>query len=413
MFAIEIRNRNLWTYSLANGISRFGDQFQFYAVTTMTYALTGSPLATAVQMAVSGLPSIVWARWTGVIADRYDPRRVTMIASLLQAVLTLGYLLAHDVAAILVLNFLVASVGAVAVPARAALLPQMVGQEHLMKANARLASVNGGVQLFAPGVAGTLIALTGPTWAFLFNSASFLFPALAMLFIKPVAELERGAVAPAAGSSVWATARDFLRERPDLLLLVITYEIYMLGMWAVNAIFYPYAEEVLHGGTAALGWSVSAYFGAYLVTGIVMERWGNRLRNPRLLYVGYLLGTVIWAGYTVTRSIWVAIALSAFDGLIFTFASTLFDTRVQEEAPPAERGRIYAVMRAGDQAATITGEVAGGALATYGSILGGIGWSSGITAAMLLGVIVPRWRAGSAARTAPADVPDTARQRSQ
>ncbi|MDB4894476.1 MAG: hypothetical protein JWN15_738, partial [Firmicutes bacterium] len=80
---------------------------------------------------------------------------------------------------------------------------------------------------------------------------------------------------------------------------------------------------------------------------------------------------------------------------------------------PAERGRIYAVMRAGDQAATITGEVAGGALATYGSILGGIGWSSGITAVMLLGVIVPRWRAGPAVRTAPADVPDKARQRSQ
>lgn len=48
-------------------------------------------------------------------------------------------------------------------------------------------------------------------------------------------------------------------------------------------------------------------------------------------------------------------------------------------------------MRAADRSVTIAGVVSGGALATYGSILGGIGWSSGLTAAILAGVIAPRW----------------------
>jgi DHA3 family macrolide efflux protein-like MFS transporter len=396
MTPVDTRTRNLWTYSLANAVSRFGDQYQFYAVMTLTYAITRSPIITALQMAISGLPVVLLARWTGPLADRYDPRRITFIVALVQAVLTLGYLLAKGVHAIMFLNFLVASAGVFAIPARAALLPQMVGRENLMKANARLASVNGGVLLIAPALAGTLITITGPTWAFLFNSLSFLFPAVAMLFIKPM-ESEVHRSSPPASGSVWSIAWEFLRQRPDLLLLVVTYEIYTLGMWAVNAIFYPYAVEVLHGGAAALGWSVSAYYGAYLLTGIVMERWGNRLRNPRFLYVGYLVGTAIWAGYTLTKSIWVAVALSAFDGLIFTFATTQFDTRVQEEAPPSDRGRIYAVMQAADRAVTTTGVVSGGALATYGSILGGIGWSSGLTAAILVGVIAPRWNSKPAA----------------
>jgi MFS transporter, DHA3 family, macrolide efflux protein len=391
---MDTRNRNLWAYSVANAVSRFGSQYQFYAVTTITYALTGSPLATAIQMAISGLPSVLLAHWAGTVADRYNPRWVTMAASLVQAVLTLGYLLAHDVAAILLLNFLVASANVFTVSARAALLPQMVDRGHLLQANARLATINGGVQLFAPALAGTLVTLASPTWAFLFNSFSFLFPAVAMLLITPVEGPEHQP-AP-SGESGWVTARAFLRRQPGLMWLVITYEIYILGMWAVNAIFYPYAEEILHGGAAALGYSVSAYFGAYLLTGMALERWGNQLRNPRLLYVGYLLGTVVWAGYIFTRSVWVAVALSAVDGLIYTLAETLFDTRIQEEAPAGERGRIYAVMRAGDETVSVCGQVAGGALASYGSILGGFAWSSGITAVLLVGVIAPRWKSHTA-----------------
>ena len=108
---MDTPSRNLWTYSLANAVSRFGDQYQFYAVTTLTYATTRSPLATALQMAISGLPVVLWARWAGPLADRYDPRRITFLVTLVQAVLTLGFLLAEGVPAILLLNFLVASVG--------------------------------------------------------------------------------------------------------------------------------------------------------------------------------------------------------------------------------------------------------------------------------------------------------------
>jgi len=401
MFCLNSSTRNLWAYSAANAVSRFGDQYQFYAVTTMTYALTGSPLATAVQMAVAGLPAVLLAHWAGPVADRYDPRRVTIAVALAQAVLTLGYLLADTVLAIFLLNFLVAAVNVFAIAARAALLPQMVGRAHLLKANARLASVNGGVQLLAPALAGTLVMHTGPDLAFLVNSLSYLFPALAMLLIVPFEEPNPQSAGRPASGYVWASAWSFLRRRPDLMWLVIAYEVYILGMWSVNAIFYPYAEEILGGGAAALGWSASAYFGAYLLTGIALERWGQgALRNPRLLYAGYLLGTAIWVGYVLTRSVWVAVVLSAFDGLIFTMATTLFDTRVQEEAPAAERGRIYAVMRGGDQLVTVCGEVAGGALATYGSILGGIAWSSGLTAVLLLGVIVPRWKVSRVASSA-------------
>lgn len=384
-------NRNLWTYALATGVSRFGSQFQFLAVTSLTYAITGSPLATAAQGAISFLPSPLLARWTGPVADRHDPRRVLTIVSLIQALLTLCYLLTESVTVVLALNFLVASAGVFLPPARAALLPQMVGRAHLLQANARLSSINGAVQLFAPALAGMILIRTGASWAFLFNSISFLFPAVAAQFIR-IVEPVVTRPSEAAEASTWATTWQFLRERRDLLLLLGGYAAYSLGMWAVNALFYPYAADVLERGADVVGWSISAYFGAFLVTGLALERWGSVLRQPRLMYGGFLVGALIWSGYTLTASVPLVILLSAFDGIVYTYAFTLFQTRIQEEAPPDSRGRVFALITVGDDLAIMTGMLLGGALATWGGVLSGIRLSTGLSVVLVLAAIVAAGR---------------------
>lgn len=378
--------RNLWIYVIANAVSGFGNHFQWLAVTSITFAITGSPLATAAQMAVSGLPAILWARWAGPLVDRYDPRRLMIAVSLTQSVITLFYLLVESVPALLMLNFLISSAGVLIRPSRAAMLPQMVGREALLKANARLATIHGAIQLFSPALAGTILVWSGAKFAFLFNSASFLFPAAGMLLIRYVDPAERRTGAGGAPAVGWAETWAFLRGRRDLILLILSFSAYELGMWAVNAIFFPYAKEVLGSGADVVGWSISAYFGAYLVTGMVLERWGERLRNPRLLYAMYVVGALVWMGYSITRSIPVALILSAFDGLVFTFAFTLFETKVQEEAPEGMRGRVFAFSSAMDQGSTVTGELMGGAMATYGSILGAIRWSGLMTIGLLAAI---------------------------
>lgn len=114
------------------------------------------------------------------------------------------------------------------------------------------------------------------------------------------------------------------------------------------------------------------------------------MAQPRWLYLGYLVGALVWAGYTFTRSIPVAIALSAFDGLVFTWATTVFDTRVQAEAQPGARGRIFALVGAFDRGATMTGLLLGGVLASWGTILGGMRLSAGLSVLLLLLTAVPR-----------------------
>lgn len=392
--------RNLWLFSVSDALSRFGGQFQFFAVITLIYTTTGSPLLTALQMTTGSLPIILLARRAGAVADRYDPRKVITTATSAQAVLTLAYLLADNVWTYLALNLVVTGVGVFSMTARSALMPQMVGRERLLQANARMATVRGAIQLLAPGLAGSLVVLTGPKVAFLFNAVSYLAPALAMLWILPVERVERKAK-PAGTAPVKDAAWAFLKSRPDLIVILLAFGAYEIGMWAVNALFVPYAGEALHGGADVVGWATSFYFGAGLLTGLLLERFGHLLKNPRLLYAAYFFGALVWAGYLITGSIPVALVLSAFDGIVYTYAWTLFETRIQEEAPPEARGRVFGLARAGDEICSITGQVGGGLVATYGGVLTGMGGFTGLTV-VLLGMIMAGSRLLGVRTTPPA-----------
>lgn len=375
--------RNLWLLSLSDGLSRFGSQFQFFAVITLIYTVTKSPLLTALQMTTGSIPVILLSRWAGAVADRYDPRRTITITTLIQAVLTLGYLLVENIWAYLALNLVVTSVGVFQMTARSALLPQLVGREQILQANARLATIRGAVQLLAPGLAGSLVVLTGHKVAFLCNAISYLVPAVVMLLITPV---ERVAAPPSQGAPAngrrdmaWA----FLKARPDLLFILLAFGAYEVGMWAVNALFVPYTSEILQSGADVVGWSTSFYFGASLLTGLLLERFGRVLKSPRLLYGAYFFGALVWAGYAFTRSVPVALILSAFDGIVWTYAWTLFESRIQEEAPPEARGRVFGLARAGDELCAVTGQLGGGWVAGLGGVLVGIGSFAGLTVLIL------------------------------
>lgn len=381
----EISRRNLRIYAITNAVSRFGNQFQFFAVTGLTYAITGSTLLTAIQMAATGLPYILLARLAGTVADKLDPRRVTTVALLLQAFLTLGYLLSNSVYFFLVLNLLVSSCGVFIVAAKGALIPQMVGREGIFAANARLAAFNGGAQLLAPVICGVIIMHINPAWAFLFNAASYLAPAVGMLYVRAV-EAEEKATATAVDGlrGAWR----FVLGSPVFLTALLLYGAYTLGMWSVNTLFYPYCLDILGKGMDLMGWNVSAYFGAFLITGYTLERFGKHLRSPKLLPAGFLAGAVIWSGYTFTRSPLMSVLLSSFDGIVYTYTVTRLDTWIQEEAPRGQRGRVSALVRAWEEVATVVGQVGGGAVASVTGILGGMRWSSGISFSLVLLILL-------------------------
>ncbi|HWO58846.1 MAG TPA: MFS transporter, partial [Umezawaea sp.] len=81
--------RRLWT---AGFVSEIGDWVLQVAMPVYVYQLTGSVSATATTFVVALLPSLALSPVAGVLADRWDRRRLMLLVSLLQALALLPLL---------------------------------------------------------------------------------------------------------------------------------------------------------------------------------------------------------------------------------------------------------------------------------------------------------------------------------
>ena len=129
----------------AVGLSALGDWLALVPLTLHLQEATGSGITIALLYIAFWAPSVVLAGPAGLLADRYDPRRVLLLVSTAQATVAVALAFAGGTALILGLAALLGIGFAVAQPAEFALVPRVAGE-------ARLALANGGWRRLAtPG----------------------------------------------------------------------------------------------------------------------------------------------------------------------------------------------------------------------------------------------------------------------
>lgn len=172
--------------ALSRAITFSGGNAAFIGLLAALYNETNSAglaaLGALASFAVPALASPV-AGWIG---DRFDRRRVMVASELLGAACFL--LMAAFTAAPIMLLILRVAASLVAAPlmsATAAALPGIVGPgDKLPAANAKLASASISGGLIGPLIAAGLLAVSGPGWVFVFNTATFLISTVVLLSIK-------------------------------------------------------------------------------------------------------------------------------------------------------------------------------------------------------------------------------------
>ncbi|MFD0475786.1 MFS transporter [Nonomuraea thailandensis] len=161
--ALRVRDfRYLWAAGAAGG---FGTSMLVVAVPAHVYAVTGSVLATGVTLAFEHLPSLLLGPVSGVLADRWDRRRLMIATNLAHALAISVVLLARTPETIWLVYVAVLGQGAASVffrPAVRAHIPATVGTgPALTSANAVSAVTTGVVGLAGPPLGGLLFATSG------------------------------------------------------------------------------------------------------------------------------------------------------------------------------------------------------------------------------------------------------------
>jgi MFS family permease len=185
-----LRYPNYRLYFIGQGVSLIGTWVSRLATSWLVYRLTGSAWLLGLVNFASLIPAFVLSPVAGVVVDRRNRHRillVTQVLLLLQtaalAVLALGGWI--TVAHVMVLSVVQGLVNAFDMPARQALLVEMVEDPgDLPNAIALNSSMVNGARLVGPSVAGLLIAALSEGWCFLIDAVSYIAVVAALLMMR-------------------------------------------------------------------------------------------------------------------------------------------------------------------------------------------------------------------------------------
>ncbi|HEY3523097.1 MAG TPA: MFS transporter [Candidatus Limnocylindrales bacterium] len=198
-------NRPLQRFLVSEFVSSIGDWL--YLVAMLVVVAESSD---AVVLGVVGgariLPYVLLSGVGGVLADRYDRRRILIATDLARGVLMVALAAAIAVGAPIVvvvgLVVLAACGSSIAGPALSAYLPSLARDEsELGPANAAWATLDNVAFIIGPAVAGVLTAIGGASGAMLLNAVSFGVVAVVLASLPPT-----GAVAGAAADALDAAS---------------------------------------------------------------------------------------------------------------------------------------------------------------------------------------------------------------
>ena len=235
MFAALV-NRNYRIYLAGSFVSNIGTWMQRVAQDWLVLELSnGSALAVGVTTGLQFLPMLVLTPYGGLIADRFDKRRILKITqswlALCAAVLGLLAITGLATTEHVYLLALLFGVGtAFDNPARQTFVSEIAGPEHLPNAIGLNSATFHSARIVGPALAGLLIAAFGSGWAILSNAVTYAAFIAALLLIDP----RRLTITPPA-----ARAKRQIREglayvrRHDKILLVMCVA-FFVGTFGLN-----------------------------------------------------------------------------------------------------------------------------------------------------------------------------------
>jgi MFS family permease len=175
----SLRSWNFRLYLAGLAISATGIWIHAVASAWLVLDLTGSGVALGLEMMFMFLPILLLGAWGGVVADRFDKRRVLLLTQSLFVVLStaLGVLTATGVVRlwmIYAISLLVGIVTTVDHPTRQSFVPEMVARRDLTNAVSLNSAVFTGTRIVGPAIGAAVIAAVGIAPAFLLDGASYL-----------------------------------------------------------------------------------------------------------------------------------------------------------------------------------------------------------------------------------------------
>ena len=352
--ALGIRDfRLLWA---ANLVASFAMQMQMVARGWLIYDITSSPMALAWVVLSFMLPSFVFSLWGGVVADRMRKKPIMIGAQLLNTaatVLLASIVYSGDITFwhFIYFGLFNGTVLSFSMPARAAVIPEIVPKHLVVNAMALQSSTFSMSRVAGPTLAGVLIAwfgggdntsATGVGIVFYVIAGMYLVSVVATALLhytgNPSARTDAGMIEDIAEGF-----RYMGRERIILGLLVMGIVPMMFG-FAPSFLAPVFNKDVIDGGPETLGYLMTAMGVGSLVGALTLARLGDIGSKGKVLFRASYLWAVGVACFALSPGLAAAMLFGVLIGVFSSLVGSLNMSVVTLAIKPEIRGRVMAIM---------------------------------------------------------------------
>ncbi|MEJ2511979.1 MAG: MFS transporter [Anaerolineales bacterium] len=388
----------LW---FGQAVSVIGSQMQVWALFWHIDLLTRQPLALGMVGAARVVPIVIFSIFGGAYADLFDRRKLLFITQSTQAGLALLlYYLTISGEIQLWHIYLITALQAVAfafdIPARQALIPNLVPRATLPNALS-MSSIAGQLgAIIGPALSGIVIAGWGLSFTYLINGLSFGSVLLALILMGNVPQ-DRS-----LKQQHHRVDREMIREglsftfSNPLILSSMVLDFIATFFASANTLMPIFAREVLGVGAKGYGLLSAAQSAGAVTAAFIMSQIEEIKHQGRVLLlavVGFGIATVIFGA---SRIFWLSWAGLALAGASDTVSMVIRQTIRQLQTPDQLRGRMTSVNQIffaggpqlGEIEAGIVGQMFG---VQWSAISGGIACIIGVAAIVKVWPQLPRY----------------------
>jgi len=342
--SLSFRNYRLWFAGAL--VANVGTWMQRVAQDwlVLTELSDDSGIAVGITTALQFAPTLVLSAWAGLLADRFDRRKLLVGTQVAQGVLAagLGLLVLSGHAQlwqVYVFAGLLGGVTAIDAPVRQTFVAELVPAGRLSNAVGLNSASFNAARLVGPGLAGLLIAAVGSGWVFVINAATFAATILSLTFMRR-ADLYPMPQAPRAKGQI-REGIAYVRGRSDILVTMV-----VVGVVSTFGLNFQLTSALMARTEFGRGAQEYGVLGSVLAIGsLTGALLAARRERPRVrLVIGSAFAFGLATGALALMPTYASFAVACIPvGLASLTMMTAANTSIQMSTDPKMRGRVMSL----------------------------------------------------------------------
>lgn len=353
-----LREKNFFLLWVGQIISQFGDRLNQMALIAIIYSRApGSAFELAKLLSFTIIPSFIISPIAGAFIDRWDRKATMIICDILRGLLVLTipafFLSLKSSFQIYTIVFLIFAVSCFFLPARLAIIPDLVSSDKLLAANSlfSVTAMIGAIAWFVIG--GLLVEFCGVSGGLYLNSAIYFLSALAITFIVgkkggTYVPSDSVKIREAIKSSLIEEIKEglnYLKNHREVKFVFNVLFVLMAGAGAAYAVVIVFIQQAMGSVTRDLS-LLGFFLGAgFFVGSLLYGKLGSGIAKPKTIFICLILSGISIFIFTAllkwTHSLKLASIMAMTLGGVVAPIGISTNTLLHEVSVEHMRGRVF------------------------------------------------------------------------